>query len=1401
MPTTVTTGILHGVMKLKTLCVGGHFKQPPAAMQADQFPGTVLSHTNEFRFFVAGSFEKALRVINQDQDIDLVFVDADDDLLPEITMFITQVREIRPKLPVIIFTSTIDDRMRYLMREGAAWHFSKNSPKLEQLNAQIQKHVFSPVVWPDVFDRYANDAVKPRIEPGLSYSDLVALNENPEERYIIKRLFASSDVVQIFRMDEGFSGSRIYRVKPANELRRILKIDAADRLEMIQEKQDALIQPRLNQRVGQIQGKMVRGRHLAGACYALAGSRRDAITLTQFLQDQNRLRKELIDALLEQLQTSLQQLYVGSSDIELRYWGPLYSRVLPPHLTLAEAVLVEYDGRESTDLVLSADELTTLSSVPGNTKLQAINRALRQGEQPFVTLCGFEVAELDTAHGVIYLHDDLMAMYPASPLLKSKDHPILRFKVAFSESEWDLLTHPLIRRGKRICVRGRVVESQETILARHIAAITERPYDFQSDSFNLGSGHFISPVTNVRCLLWEIGREDMIVPIPQISPVVHGDLNTTNVLVEAGEADVSVWLIDFSDARPGHIYFDLAKLEVEFRTHVLFRLYKSMVDEGLWDVETAFKFGLLVEDVLWQAMDSDFTDFIGDLRDYRPLWYDTLYSQFPLYSENLLYFLFSLRQMAKTYSPERFRYHYPVAVFFQSMAALKFEELENAPWYPWAKRLALCAGLVAGKHAVRGIERPLEVSRILNGLRARSAFAFITIGSGEERKYLLQWNANWDMFNLVGGRMDNTQGDRDSFARTIQRKLQEELGLQSPRDYRIVWEYKPLYQRQFSQRDFVFKDYEFHVFKIEFLPRHPITREEYDWFAQKLSSDRENVLVSRAEIERLRTLSNRQISSTTRLIFHELGEITAEERDMPTVLEFRLDNDHTMVSRGRAQLVGQLHSPRFTDVIENVSLEVLPSPAYEAEKDSAVLQVGAVNSGQSVPITIWLRPREKEARVLLRATFYDMRGHEFRQILEVQVYFDSQVRSAFHIDNPYVVGKPLTAASEALYMGREDVFRWIEENLIGKTQPHTLILYGQRRMGKTSTLYQLVGGHRGKNIREYPGYPIFPVYVDLQRLAGCETAEFFDRLSREIVRNLSRRQINVPQPQSWSANGSVYRDFDDFLDSVEARLPENGLMVLIMDELEQLQVSIERGQLDQDILPYLRSLMQHRTRMTFILVGTNQLVEDYWSIVFHVGISREIVPLTRDETERLIRDPVAPMIQYDDLAIDRIWLAARGHPYFSQLICHRLISAKNLTGNRSKLISIADVRETFDRIVEEDDSHLLHLWNECGREEQLVLAALSGSLDQGEEAVSRPEIAARLRGVDFADETLNQVLKKLEQRRLIVRQPVEREIQARLPRPGGWQPTLISKDYTYSVSFDLLRGWIVNKRPLGSLVD
>ncbi len=678
----------HGIIKLNTLCVSGAFRHIlEGSVAANEFPHHVLAQSDDFDFKVVARYDQALDIIGVDQDIDLVFMDADFDLVSAMTMFITQLQEIRPRLPVVVFSSSVGSTMRHLLRAGAAWHFTKYADELYSLAEHIHHHVFSPVGWEEIFTYYARNDVKPRIEPGLSFNDLEALQRNPEEQYIIKRLFANSDVVQIFRMDEGFSGSRIYTVKPRHQLKRILKIGSADDLEAVQEKQERLIQPRLFRQVGQIRGKVISAQHLGGACYSLAGSNRDAITLSQFLLDQNRVRKELLDQILEQLRDSLTELYTGNSEIELRYWAPLYSQVLPPTLTLEDAILVgDEAGDEAT--VLDANSLTALSAVPGNSTLEGINQAVRNGEKPEVTLHRFEVAELDSSESVLYLHDTLTERYPADPALSGKEHPILRFKVYLRPSEHGLLTHPVLRRGKQVSVRGKVRDTQETILARNVGMVTGQAYDFDGETFEFAKARFIPLLENIRYLLWEVGREDMIVPMPIVSPVVHGDLNAGNILVEASP-EMPIWLIDFSDARPGHIYFDLAKLEVEVRTHVFFRLFKEMVEEHLWDETTAQQFGLLVENLLLQMPEASFEDFAASLREYQSEWYDALYTQFPLYFENLLYFIFSLRSIARQISPERFQRHYPVAVFFQCVTALKYDVLNDAPWLPWAKRLAL----------------------------------------------------------------------------------------------------------------------------------------------------------------------------------------------------------------------------------------------------------------------------------------------------------------------------------------------------------------------------------------------------------------------------------------------------------------------------------------------------------------------------------------------------------------------------------------------------------------------------------------------------------------------------------------------------------------------------------------
>ena len=55
--------------------------------------------------------------------------------------------------------------------------------------------------------------------------------------------------------------------------------------------------------------------------------------------------------------------------------------------------------------------------------------------------------------------------------------------------------------------------------------------------------------------------------------------------------------------------------------------------------------------------------------------------------------------------------------------------------------------------------------------------------------------------------------------------------------------------------------------------------------------------------------------------------------------------------------------------------------------------------------------------------------------------------------NPYIAGSIVTGAD--MFFGREDVFSFVRRHLIGLHHDTPVVLYGQRRTGKTSVLYHL----------------------------------------------------------------------------------------------------------------------------------------------------------------------------------------------------------------------------------------------------------------------------------------------------------------------------------------------------------
>ncbi|MCB0107255.1 MAG: hypothetical protein KDE53_15150 [Caldilineaceae bacterium] len=268
---------------------------------------------------------------------------------------------------------------------------------------------------------------------------------------------------------------------------------------------------------------------------------------------------------------------------------------------------------------------------------------------------------------------------------------------------------------------------------------------------------------------------------------------------------------------------------------------------------------------------------------------------------------------------------------------------------------------------------------------------------------------------------------------------------------------------------------------------------------------------------------------------------------------------------------------------------------------------------------------------------------------------DEQFEERQEIANPYVVGVPLTKHQD-IFVGRDDISRQIESILRSQNHP-PILLYGQRRMGKTSLIY---------NLRWMLPNRILPLIVDLQGPAGLARnhAGFLYNLAKGIVLSAGHQGITLPPLTHEQLETDPFTHFDDWLDVVEAGVIANGreLVLLALDEFEALDGAFARGRLDADmVLGVLRHMIQHRMRFKLLLAGSHTLAEfTRWSSYLINAQLIHLSYLSHQETVQLIEQPIQNFqLSYLRDATAQIIFLTRGHPYLTQLLCSEIVFAQN----------------------------------------------------------------------------------------------------------------------------------------------
>ncbi len=316
------------------------------------------------------------------------------------------------------------------------------------------------------------------------------------------------------------------------------------------------------------------------------------------------------------------------------------------------------------------------------------------------------------------------------------------------------------------------------------------------------------------------------------------------------------------------------------------------------------------------------------------------------------------------------------------------------------------------------------------------------------------------------------------------------------------------------------------------------------------------------------------------------------------------------------------------------------------------------------------------------------------------------------IQSPYITGLPLQTNQE-LFVGREDVSAKIENYIVAINTP-PLLLYGQRRMGKTSLLY---------NIGRLLPTTIIPLFVPCQGVIAKtqNTSDFFFQFAQQMVNSAKQqRDLSLPKLTKEDLKQNPIMRFSEWLEEIEQ---DSYTMLLMLDEFIELEKAFEEQRLEKtQILGWLRDQIEHHQSLKILFSGSYYFkeLESYWSNYLINVKTIHISYLQEAEARQLIINPIPDFnLHYTEEACQHILTLTNCHPALVQLMCDQIIQFKNQQMvSKRQLVEVSDVEATVPNVLEAGKFFFNEIiYNQIGEDERKILSILAsdGKLDCPEE--------------------------------------------------------------------------------------
>lgn len=326
----------------------------------------------------------------------------------------------------------------------------------------------------------------------------------------------------------------------------------------------------------------------------------------------------------------------------------------------------------------------------------------------------------------------------------------------------------------------------------------------------------------------------------------------------------------------------------------------------------------------------------------------------------------------------------------------------------------------------------------------------------------------------------------------------------------------------------------------------------------------------------------------------------------------------------------------------------------------------------------------ERATTIKLETNYQIRGKDEKEVkyheLALRLYSEDEFES---IPNPYAPladGGPVEENS--MFYGRNDFIKNITKAILAADSKQ-IIIYGQKRSGKSSVLFHL------KEALDTETNQAFCINFSLGDIVeDLDTNTFYHKilsLIEETLEDLEFEGESVPEFNAPSLN--------DFEQNVAADLFrkslkkfkrscsktkgwENRKLVVMIDEFTYLYTAILKNQVSDNIMQQWKAITQSKdSRFSVVLVGQDVVpkFKAMYPNPFGVIEDKRLTYLNPIDAKALIEKPIwdksRNQSRFLGSAINRILDYTSCNPYYIQIFCARLVDYLN----KKKINEITEV--------------------------------------------------------------------------------------------------------------------------------